>query len=540
MTVDNLKIALAQIESQSGNVENNCKEIINAIEYAKSEHANIVVFPELSVCGYTARDLWFRESFLNQCAEAVLKIANHCKGIVAVIGSVIEEKGERYNVAIAVFDGQIIATHRKMTLPSSELFEERRYFSQGREHTTFRYGKYKIGLQVCEDLWGSEEYSTPYSQCDLILCPSALPWTQYSQHERDQVLHAAAIEHNATIIFVNALSYENNLILDGASCVNNPQGYKICQLANFKKSITIFDYSNSSSMPPIEDLFFGTGLETLFNALSFSIKGYMSKSKKNGVIISLTPDPNCFLTLFLAIHALGSDKVDAFIVTDEKTPLFFEEAAKRVIKGLGCRIDYISIANFSKKFKGIIEPVRADSGPLSTLSFDNLPMQLNGFLLGRLAQESNSALLSSVNKTELALTIFDEFIVSKSAIAPISDLFHSEVLKLLEYRNVIVGLLSPLEIKLLNDYYIKNAKEKHPILECEQLDEILERYIVKNQSPTRIINAGFKEREVLEIAYSIDNNESKRLQFPICPKVSQRTLTDDWRMPILQHLIPPL
>lgn len=538
--MDNLKIALAQIDSQSGNVASNTKEIIKAIDDARLEHANIVVFPELCVCGYTARDLWFRESFLNQCAEAVLEIAAHCAGIVAVLGSVIEEKGERYNVAIAVFDGQIIATHRKMTLPSSELFEERRYFSNGREHTTFRFGKYKIGLQVCEDLWGNEENSSPYSQCDLILCPSALPWTQYSQHERDQVLHSAAIEHNATIVFVNALSYENNLILDGASCVYNYEGDKVCQLANFKKSITIFDYSNIDNMRPINDLFFGTGLETLFNALSFSITGYVSKAKKNGAIISLTPDLNSFLTLFLAVHALGPDKVDAFIVTDEKTPIFFEEAAKRVVQGLGCRIDYISVANVAKKFKGIIEPVRADAGPLSTLSLDNLPMQLNGFLLGSLALESNSALLSSVNKTELALTIFDEFIVSKSAIAPISDLYQTEVLKLLEYRNVIMPLLSTVEIKLLSDYYLNKIKVNYPIIECEQLDEILKRYIEGDQSPTRIINTGFKERDVLEIAYSIDNNESKRLQFPICPKVSRRTLTDDWRMPILQQLIPAL
>ncbi len=529
-----LKVALAQINSHAGYVDFNTQKIIDSIEEAKAKQADIIVFPELSISGYTARDLWLRQSFTDQCNRAIALIKTHCLGILAIVGSTVEENGSCYDVAHVIYNGEILITHKKTILPASSLFEERRYFKTGNQTTVFKYNDHKIGVRICEELWDDKE---KYPECDLIICLSAVPWTKYSQYEREHSLQLVSTDTKTPIIFVNALSYENNLILEGGSSIFNAAGEKALQLPNFEEKLAFFDFAMiDQDVEP--DLSFGVGPESLYKALCFSLKDYIAKNKKAGIVLPITEDINSFLIFAIAVDALGADKVSAFFLYEEYTPSYLSEAVHKAATALACPIHAIGTGSTVNSFKSMVEPLFIEG--FGRLELDNLPSNINGFLLSCLSKQTDNALISTINKTELALASFDQFTAVKSDFALISDLYQYEVLELLEYRNSMTPFIDPSVISAIYNHFQRQLSLISPTVSYADIDDILERYIDGNQSPSRIINAGFDADHVHEITYIVDNSQHKRTKFAICPKLSHRSLIDDWRMPTLHQWSPPL
>ena len=527
-----MKIALAQINSFVGDIENNSNLIIKRAKEASIRGAELFITPELSICGYPPEDLVLREDFLDACSKALKKIAKTMPSIKMIVGHPLKKGSKIYNAASLLFNGKIQGTYFKQTLPNYGVFDENRYFEPGEKEFIFTHKGLKIGLLICEDAWSvSPGKLLKKKSVDGIIVINASPYEIEKSDTRIKVIAKLAQETKSTVIYLNAIGGQDELIFDGGSFVVNKDAKLLHQSSFFKeetavisifsKTITKYNHYKTSYSKEAH----------LYEALKLALKDYVVKNNFKNLFIGLSGGIDSALVLALAYDTFDKKNITAVMMPSEFTAKISITESRRMIKNTGVNYKEISIQSIYKLFRKTL------SNEFKNKPFDateeNLQARIRGVLLMALSNKFNGLVISTSNKSETAVgysTLYGDMV---GGFALLKDVPKTWVYRLAHYRNSISTIIPNEIIKRLPTAELRpNQLDQNSLPKYEILDKIIELYIEKDLDISSIVKKGFSSKNVNHVVKLINNNEFKRAQSPIGPKITHRAFGKDRRYPI--------
>ncbi len=535
-----LRIALAQFDFPVGDIAGNERRIAQMIAEARDEYgADVVVFPELAVCGYTPEDLLLRPSFLADCEAALQRIAAGVHGIVAVVGWPQSAGAVTYNVAGVLRDGAVAAVYRKRMLPNYAVFDERRWFDVDPDggDCVFEVKGVPLGLLICEDLWHPEPLAeTVRAGAQLVLAPNASPFERGKHAERDALLSQRARESGAALVYINAIGGQDTVVFDGASLVADGDGTVHPAAAAFVDQWLVVDYdADARRFSPV--VWMDDGDESIdalaWRAAVRGIRDYCAKNGFSKVWLGLSGGLDSSVVLAMAADALGADNVTAVRMPSRYTAGLSNDLAQEQCEALGVRLLALPI---EKPFQGFLDALAETfDGQPADATEENLQSRTRGALLMALSNKFGGLLLTTGNKSEYAVgyaTIYGDMC---GGYAPIKDLYKTEVYGLAKWRNTVggaptipPGVISRPPTAELRD----NQKDQDSLPPYDVLDAILRRHIDEAQSRDEVVAAGFDAATVDRVLRLVRISEWKRHQAAPGPKVSRRAFGRERRYPI--------
>lgn len=541
-----LRIALAQFDFPVGAVRANAERIAMMIAEARDEYgADLVLFPELALCGYPPEDLLMRPGFLRDCAQAIEMVAKAATGgITAVVGWPEAAGSVVYNAASVLRDGRVECTYRKRELPNYAVFDERRYFDvdPDREDCVFEVKGVPVGLIICEDLWFAEPIaSTVRNGAELVLVPNASPFERDKHAQRDALLTQRTQETGAAIAYLNVVGGQDALVFDGASVVANGDGNVHPAAAAFTDQWLVVDYDRDTrSFLPVQ--WIDDGDESR-DALAWRaiVRGIQDYCRKNGFTktwLGLSGGIDSSMVLALAVDALGAENVTAVRLPSRYTAGLSNDLADEQCRALGVKMITVPI---EKPFQGYLDALaQAFEGHAVDVTEENLQSRTRGAILMALANKLGGLLLTTGNKSEYAVgyaTIYGDMC---GGYAPIKDLYKTEVFALSKWRNTVGGapVIPPAVISRPPTAELReNQKDEDSLPPYDVLDAILLRHIDQEQSRDEIVRAGFDSATVDRVLKLVRISEWKRHQAAPGPKVSRRAFGRERRYPITNGYI---
>lgn len=537
----NFKIALAQYSPLVGHISQNAQNMLEQANQAQQQGAEIIVFPELSLIGYPPEDLILRPSLQPRTQEG-LDILKQAKDILIVAGFVhIDESGKRYNSAALIKDGAIVGIYNKQNLPNYSVFDEQRYFEVGHQHLIFENAGHKFGILICEDCWNDENTKQLADLgVDTILVLNASPYEVGKPQQRQQLLSLLAQTHKVRFIYVNQVGGQDDLIFDGASAVINKNGQTAAQAKLTEEQLLIVEYDAQKKYYLKQDK--PTQLESIpeiYQLLVMSIRDYVNKSGFPGIILGLSGGIDSALTLALAVDALGADRVQAVMMPYTYTAQMSVEDAAAQAQRLGITFGIAEINPIVNGFLQTLNPFF--TGSKTDTTEENLQARSRGTLLMALSNKFGNLVLSTGNKSELAVgycTLYGDMV---GGFAPLKDVYKSIVFELSKYRNSLE------EVPVIPERVITrppsaelspDQKDQDSLPPYEILDGILYLYIEEDMSQDDIIAKGFDADVVKKVIQLVDRSEYKRRQGAIGPRISSRSFGRERRYPIVNGWKP--
>ncbi len=527
-----LKIALAQINFLVGNIAANVDNIIKAASYARDElSADIVVFPELTITGYPAEDLLFRNDFISAANNAVYQIAECIDDIAVVVGFPERDGNSLYNSAVVLHQGSILACYRKQMLPNYGVFDEQRYFSAGTQPCVFEFNGVFIGLTICEDVWKSGIIDeTKQAGAELLLTLNASPFNAGKIHQREAVICEQVKAAKIPLIYVNQVGGQDELIFDGASFVANSQGDIVFRAEEFKEQISVIEFDGDNpllnSCAPLYNK-----ITSEYKALVLGIKDYVRKNGFQGAILGLSGGIDSALVLALAVDALGHEKVEAVLMPSRFTQDMSNEDAIKQAEILKVKYHTIPITPAVNAFTDMLTEVFV--GTTKDATEENIQARCRGVILMALSNKRGKLLLTTGNKSEMSVGYATLYGDMAGGFAPIKDVPKLLVYELARYRNSLYEVIPervitrPPSAELAPDQIDTDSLPPYEIL-----DPILERYVEMDQSAEEIMAAGFRYDDVVRAINLVDKNEYKRRQSPPGIRITSRAFGRDRRYPI--------
>ncbi len=527
-----LKIALAQINFLVGNIAANVDNIIKAASYARDElSADIVVFPELTITGYPAEDLLFRNDFISAANNAVYQIAECIDDIAVVVGFPERDGNSLYNSAVVLHHGSILACYRKQMLPNYGVFDEQRYFSAGTQPCVFEFNGVFIGLTICEDVWKSGIIDeTKQAGAELLLTLNASPFNAGKIHQREAVICEQVKAAKIPLIYVNQVGGQDELIFDGASFVANSQGEIVFRAEEFKEQISVIEFDGDNpllnSCAPLYNK-----ITSEYKALVLGIKDYVRKNGFQGAILGLSGGIDSALVLALAVDALGHEKVEAVLMPSRFTQDMSNEDAIKQAEILKVKYHTIPITPAVNAFTDMLTEVFV--GTTKDATEENIQARCRGVILMALSNKRGKLLLTTGNKSEMSVGYATLYGDMAGGFAPIKDVPKLLVYELARYRNSLYEVIPervitrPPSAELAPDQIDTDSLPPYEIL-----DPILERYVEMDQSAEEIMAAGFRYDDVVRAINLVDKNEYKRRQSPPGIRITSRAFGRDRRYPI--------
>jgi len=534
-----LRIAMAQFDFPVGDVAGNAARIAAMIAEARDEHgADVVLFPELALCGYPPEDLLYRPSFLRDCEAEVERIASNVHGIVAIVGWPQAAGAVVYNAASVLRDGGIEQTYRKRELPNYAVFDERRYFDvdPDRDDCVFDVDGTTVGLVICEDLWFAEPIaSTVAKGAQVVLVPNASPFERDKHAQRDALLEQRVAETGAAIAYLNVVGGQDALVFDGASVVADGDGHVHPAAAAFTDQWLVVDFDpESRRFSPV--LWIDDGDESR-DALAWRavVRGTRDYCRKNGFAkawLGLSGGIDSSLVLAIAVDALGADNVTAVRMPSRYTADLSNDLAREQCDAMGVRLIALPI---EKPFQGYLDTLAETLAgqPVDTTE-ENLQSRARGAMLMALSNKFGGLVLTTGNKSEYAVgyaTIYGDMC---GGYAPIKDLYKTEVFALARWRNTVGDRVVPEAVidRPPSAELRDNQKDQDSLPPYDVLDAILLRHVDQEQSRGEIVAAGFDAATVDRVLKLVRIGEWKRHQAAPGPKVSRRAFGRERRYPI--------
>ncbi len=535
-----LRIAMAQFDFPVGAVAQNAERITAMIEEARDEFgADVVLFPELALCGYPPEDLLLRPGFLHDCEQALQRIARATKGIVAVVGWPQAAGSVVYNAASVLRDGRIELTYRKRELPNYAVFDERRYFDvdPDGEDCVFEVNGVQVGLLVCEDLWFAEPLAgTARAGAQLVLVPNASPFERGKHAQRDALLAERSRESGCAIAYLNVVGGQDSLVFDGASVVADGDGTVHPAAAAFTDQwlVVEFDPEQRSFLPRewVDD-----GDESMdalaWRAVTRGLQDYCRKNGFQKVWLGLSGGIDSALVLAMAVDALGADNVTAVRLPSRYTADMSNDLAAEQCRALGVKLEAVSI---EPVFEGLMQAL----GPMfegreADVTEENLQSRARGVILMALSNKFGGLLLTTGNKSEYAVgyaTIYGDMC---GGYAPLKDLYKTEVFGLAKWRNTVGGapVIPPAVISRPPSAELRaDQTDQDSLPAYDVLDGILYRFVDQEQSREEIVAAGYAADVVERVLRLVRISEWKRHQAAPGPKISRRAFGRERRYPI--------
>ena len=535
------KIALAQFSPVVGDIDANVQKMIDQANEATKQNADLIIFPELSTIGYRAEDLFLRPS-LTKRSENAFKALSQVKNIVMVFGFVNQtEDGQRYNSAAVMKDGQILGIYNKQNLPNYSVFDEKRYFSEGHQHLVFEYLGHKFGVLICEDVWSLptvQQLARLNVETALVL--NASPYEVGKPQHRVATMSELAKQLNINLVYTNQVGGQDDLIFDGTSFVVNNSGTVATQAATFKEELLIAEYEienkafKQGSIAPALDT-----MAEIYQSLVVATRDYVTRSGFPGVILGLSGGIDSALTLAIAVDAIGADKVQAVMMPYTYTAQISVEDAAEQAKNMGVTFGIAEINPIVNSFMQTLYPFFGNSPADATE--ENLQARSRGTLLMGLSNKFGNLVLSTGNKSELAVgycTLYGDIV---GGFAVLKDVYKTIVFELAKYRNSISEtpvipervITRPPSAELRPD-----QKDQDALPAYDVLDAILYAYIEEDVSQDDIIAKGFDKDVVEKVIKLVDRNEYKRRQGAIGPRITSRAFSRERRYPIVNGWKP--
>jgi NAD+ synthase (glutamine-hydrolysing) len=527
-----MKIALAQINSFVGDIENNSIAIIKRAKEASKKGAELLITPELSICGYPPEDLVLREDFLKACSKALSKIAQALPSIKVIVGHPLKKGGKIYNAASLLFNGKIQGTYFKKILPNYGVFDENRYFEPGKKEFIFAHKGLKIGLLICEDAWkASPSQLLKKKSVDAIIVINASPYEIEKYETRVKIISKLAKETKSTVIYVNAIGGQDELIFDGGSFVVSKHAKLMHQLPFFKEETAIIDVSSKINIKNNFDESPYNKESHLYEALKLALRDYVVKNNFKSLFIGLSGGIDSALVLALANDVFDKKNVTAVMMPSEFTSKISIIESRKMIKNTGVNYKEINIQPIFKLFKKTLSSDFKNK-PFDTTE-ENLQARIRGVLLMALSNKFNGLVISTSNKSETAVgytTLYGDMV---GGFALLKDVPKTWVYKLAHYRNSISTIIPNEIIKRPPTAELSpNQLDQNSLPKYEILDKIIELYIEKDLDIASIVKKGFTSKNVNRVVKLINNNEFKRAQSPIGPKITHRAFGKDRRYPV--------
>lgn len=549
-----MKIAWAQLNFHIGNFDANANKIIEQIQLAKSSSAELIVFPELSLCGYPPLDFLESNHFIDECIKSIAHIAIHCDGIAAIIGAPAINKNETgkrlYNAAYFIENKRVAKIIKKTLLPNYDVFDEYRYFEPNNIFEIIEFKGHKIALTICEDLWDEQDETfTPLNHAkmytispmqelmklhpDCIINIAASPFSFIQNQTRIKVLQRNAVKYNLPLLYVNHCGAQTELVFDGGSTLINKNGKVIAAAPFFKedfKIVDLFDNSMNTFSAPIHP----SKNELIYNALICGIRDYFEKQNFTKAILGLSGGIDSALTLVLAADALGKDNVMAVLLPSGFSSDHSINDAIALVNNLGCKHQLLPIEDNFQSVLNTLAP--SFEGTNFGLAEENIQARLRGVLLMAMSNKFGYILLNTSNKSEMAVgygTLYGDMC---GGLAVIGDVYKTEVYQLCEYINKEKEIIPLNTITKAPSAELRpNQKDSDSLPEYDILDKVLFQYIENKQSVEQICALGYNETLVKRIINLVNKNEYKRKQAAPVIRVSPKAFGMGRRMPIVAN-----
>jgi len=526
-----MRVAIAQLNQVVGDVEGNAARIIDAIAAGRRGAVDLVVTPELSLCGYPPEDLVMRPAFLDACARAVASLAASSRGLCVLVGFPQLADGKRYNAVAVLRDGRLAAVYRKQMLPNHTVFDEQRYFSPGEHPCVVDVAGVRVGVVICEDLW----FPGPsHLACDagaqVLVVPNGSPYHTRQQELRQRIVAARAAETGLPIVYVNRVGGQDELVFDGASFIADASGATVQRLPAWHETIALAQFDDSRPRLVRGEL--DARLEAnVYAALAMGVRDYVDKNGFPGVLIGLSGGVDSALTLAVAVDALGRERVRALMLPAVyNAPMSLEDAC--AMAGiLGVRYDEIAI---DEPF-GALRRALADEfvGRAEDATEENIQARIRGTLLMAISNKLGSIVLTTGNKSEMAVGYATLYGDMAGGFAVLKDVSKTLVYKLCRYRNSL-GRVIPERIltRAPSAELRADQTDQDSLPPYDVLDAILEAYVEQDLSPHEIVARGFATAHVAQVVRLIESNEHKRRQAALGIRITPRGFGKDWRYPV--------
>ena len=532
-----MKIALCQINPTVGAINQNKKNILDSYNRALDSKADIVVFPELALIGYPPQDLLLRDRFIKNANNALEEIAQK-SSVPIILGNTLVEDNKLYNCAFICENGEIVSHYKKRLLPTYDVFDEDRYFSAGNEHCIVEVpieGKNtKIGLQICEDLW-DKNYSCDLAKelkelgAEIIINISASPYSVDKLLDRCELIKVKARKNNLPYIYCNLVGAQDELIFDGQSLAYNGNGELIAQGKAFEEEIIMVDLDSNKPV----DLNIIEREEKIYNALVLGVKDYFKKTNHTEAVVGLSGGIDSSLTACIAVDALGKDNVYGVSMPSKFSSEHSKDDAKQLSENLDINYRTISIESIVTSFEQSLKA--SYNGSEIGVAEENIQARARGSIIMALSNKFNWLVLSTGNKTELAMGYCTLYGDMNGGLAVISDLSKTDVYALSNWVNKNAGF----------ERIPLSSIEKPPSAELrpDQVDPfdynvvspLVSSLIDYEKSPSELIEEGADPELVKDISNRIRINEYKRRQAAPGLRVTSKAFGMGRRVPIINQ-----
>lgn len=530
-----LVIALAQQNFLVGDIEGNAQRVIELVEKAKQQGAQLLVCSELALTGYPPEDLLLRPSLQVRVEQALTCIAEASQDVAIAVGFPWREGDALYNCAALYYQDQCLGRYAKQQLPNYQVFDERRYFTAGDQPCVVSVLGHRIALTVCEDIWFDQPIAqAAAAQADLVLNLNASPFHVGKHSDRVALLQRHARTHDLGIVYVNQVGGQDELVFDGASFVVNEQAEVVLQLPSYEEAFGLVRFEKHNWQALSQNVVVHQdALQSLYEALVLAVRDYIGKNRFKGILLGLSGGIDSALSLAIAVDAIGAERVKAVMMPFRYTSKMSIEDAALQAKRMGVSYDVLSIESIYDAFMNTLAPSFSGHEPDTTEQ--NLQARCRGTLLMALSNKSGYLVLTTSNKSESAVGYSTLYGDMAGGFCALKDVYKMRVFELAKYRNRFGEVIPqrvidrPPSAELAPDQKDEDNLPAYPVL-----DGILERYIEQDMSADAIIADGFSKEDVLRVVRLVDINEYKRQQAPVGARVSPRGFGRDRRYPITQ------
>lgn len=521
-----MRIAIPQLNYKTGDIQGNREKIIQAIQKARKNKAELVIFPELAVCGALSEDWFEREDFIQKCRLAIEQIASQCEHIAAIVGAPNLDcsNGIMYNSAYFIQDGEVVDGVHKTILSDYDLFNESRYFVAGEDNTPIRY-KNK-NLRILFDEYEAEEID---KQDNLIIYIGITPFSTTSYNERHQTLSALAQKYRKPFFAVNYIGAETAVIFDGNSSVYNHQGQLISRLKAFEEDFLLIDTDLLGKMPGIKNSQ-DDKIALIHKALILGIKDYFHKNGFKTAVLGLSGGIDSAVVAALAAEALGAENVRGLLMPSRFSTDHSIQDALDLVKNTGIRHDLIPIKDIYDQYLNSLKE------PFKDLPFnvaeENLQARIRGTLVMAISNKFGNIALNTSNKSEAAVgygTLYGDLCGS---LGVIGDVYKSDIFKLARHINRKREIIPENTITKAPSAELRpDQKDQDSLPPYNELDAILKLYIEENLSAQTIVAQGHKKEIVEKTINMVKRNEYKRAQCPPILRVSDKAFGQGRKYP---------